>query len=168
MNRRQVLAVIGAGVGASGGYVAWDWYRSPSLPDGMTVDTLYVRGNVFGEPAPDGYDVGPREERHRILDDEETAASEVTFGESAMDFVEGTDFDDAYLVIVQTGMQTEPDLALEAISRTDEGIQLDVAVEHPWWRGVDDDLGTHSLLVRITDDRADVPDSVSVAIDGYV
>lgn len=168
MNRRIVLALVGAGVSVPGGYVAWNRYRSPSLPDGMAVETLYATGNVFGEPAPEDRDLGPREEHHRIVEDEETAADEITFDDSAIEFAEATDFDDSYLVIVQTGMQTEPDLVLETISRTDDGLHLDVAVEHPWWRGVNDDLGTHSLLVRITDETDDVPESVSVAIEGYV
>jgi len=40
-------------------------------------------------------------------------------------------------------------------------------VEHPWWRSADDS-GSHSLLVGITDERAAVPGSVSVDIEGYV
>lgn len=168
MNRRHVLAAVGSGAGVSGGYVAWGRYRSPSLPDGVDVDTLYVPGDVFGEPGRERDGVGPREESHRTIDDAETAGTAITFDDSAIEFVEETDFDDATLVIVQTGMQTDPDLALEAISRTDEGLHIDVAVEHPWWRGVDDDLGTHSLLIRITDDKDDGPGSVSVTIDGYV
>ncbi|WP_233710802.1 hypothetical protein [Natronococcus pandeyae] len=167
MNRRKFLVIGGLGFG-TGGYFTWNWYQSPSLPDGMNVDTLYVRGNVFGEPSPEDHQVGPREEHHRIIEDEETAAGEITFGDSAIEFVEETDFDNSYLIIIQTGMQTEPDLALEAISRTDGGLHLDVTVEHPWWRGVNDDLGTHSLLIRVTDEKDDTPELVSVDIEGYV
>ncbi|WP_436346406.1 hypothetical protein [Natronorubrum sp. FCH18a] len=162
MNRRQVLAVVGARAGVSGGYFAWDWYQSPSLPDGMDVDTLYVTGNVFGEPAREHHDVGPRDEYHRTIEDGEAAGSEIIFDDSAMAFAEETDFDDAYLIVVQTGMQTDPDLALKTISRTDDGLYLNVVVEHPWWRGVDDDLRTHSLLIKITDEKDDSPESVSV------
>ncbi len=134
----------------------------------MDVETLYVSGDVFGEPAPPDRILGPREERHKVFEDEETGTNEITFDDSAITFVEETDFDASSLVIVQTGMQTEPNLALEAISRTDDGIHLDVTVEHPWWRGGNDDLGIHSLLVRVTDERDDTLESVSVAIEGYV
>ncbi|MFC7213885.1 hypothetical protein ACFQO4_07305 [Saliphagus sp. GCM10025334] len=168
MNRRRVLTLAGASASVPGGYVAWNWYRSPSLPDGMDVETLYVSGDVFGEPAPPDRDLGSREERHRVIEDEETGADEITFDDSAITFVEETDFDASSLVVVQTGMQTEPNLALEAVSRTDDGLHLDVTVEHPWWRGVNDDLGIHSLLVRVTDERAEALESVSVAIEGYV
>ena len=168
MNRRTVLALAGIGAGVPGGYLGWNWYNSPSIPDGMDVDTLYVTGNVFGEPAPEDHDIGSKEEHHRIIVDGETAADEITFNDSAIEFAEETDFNNSYLIIVQTGMQTEPDLALEAISRTEEGLHIDVTVEHPWWRGVNDDLGTHSLLIRIADKNDDIPESVSVDIEGYV
>ncbi|MFC7231931.1 hypothetical protein ACFQMM_21905 [Saliphagus sp. GCM10025308] len=168
MNRRRVLALVGASASVSGGYVAWNWYQAPSLPDGMDVETLYVSGDVFGEPAPPDRDLGWREERYRIIRDEDMGTDEISFDDSAIAFAEETDFDASSLILVQTGMQTEPDLALEAISRTDGGLHLDVTVKHPWWRGVNDDLGIHSLLVRVTDERDDALESVSVAIEGYI
>ena len=168
MNRRTVLALAGAGLSIPGGYVAWNRFQSLSVPDGMHVDTLYVRGNVFGEPAPADHEIGSKEPHHTVIGDEETAAHEVSFAESAIKFADETDFGNSYLSIVQTRMQSEPDLALEAIARTDDGLHLDVAVEHPWWRGVDDDSVTHSLLIRIADDKDGIPESVSVDITGYV
>ncbi|UTF54435.1 hypothetical protein [Natronosalvus rutilus] len=168
MNRRCVLALVGASASVPGVYVAWNWYQAPSLPDGMDVETLYVSGDVFGEPVPPDRDLDWREERYRIIRDGETGADKITFDDSAITFVEETDFDASSLVLVQTGMQTEPKLALEEISRTGDGIHLDVTVEHPWWRGVNDDLGIHSLLVRVTDERDDALESVSVAIEGYL
>ena len=168
MFRRSVLARIGAGVGILGGYVAWNRYQSPSLPDGIDSKTLYVTGNVFGEPDREDGAPGPREQRQRVIGDEESATEGITFDESAVEFAEETDFDDSYLIIVQTGMQTEPDLELKGISRIADGLHLAVSVEHPWGRGVNDDLGTHSLLIRVTDERNGIPESVSVDITGYV
>lgn len=129
---------------------------------------MYITGNVFGEPATSEQDLGPHETYHRIIETEQRAIDEITFDDSAIDFVNQTNFADSYLIIVQTGMQSEPDLELEAISRTDDGLYIDVAVEHPWWRGVSDDLVTHSLLIRGTDETGDIPNSVSVDIGGYV
>lgn len=134
----------------------------------MDVETRYLTGNVFGEPAPAEHDVGPREQYHRVIEGADTAAKAITFNDTAIGFAEATDFNESYLIVVQTGMQSAPDLVLEAISRTDEGLHLAVAVAHPSWRGVDDDLITHSLLVRITDQTHDRPEAVSVAIAGYV
>ncbi|MCU4924558.1 hypothetical protein OB905_00970 [Halobacteria archaeon AArc-dxtr1] len=164
MNRRAALGLLGVGVGVPGGYLAWNRHRSPTLPDGIEVDTLYLEGNTFGEPAPEGREPGPREQYHELV----RTAAEIERDETAVAFAEETDFDASALVAVLTGMQSEPDLALEAISRTDDGLHIDVAVEHPWWRGVEDDLLTHSLLVRITDEVAGQPESISVDIEGYV
>ena len=168
MKRRQVFSIVGIGVGVSGGYFAWDWYQSPPLPAGLAVDTRYIQGNAFGEPAQEHRDLGPREEYHRIIRNEETAADEIEFNDSVVEFAEETDFSESSLIVVQTAMQTNPDLALESISRTNDGLSLDVTVEHPWWRGDHDDLGTHSLLIRTTDEKDDSLESVSVDIDGYV
>lgn len=168
MNRRNALAVIGSGISIPAGYVAWNRSQSISLPDGISVDTLYIIGNVFGEPATADQDLGPREEYHRIIQTEQRAEDEISFDDSAIGFVETTNFGDSYLIIVQTGMQTEPDLVLEEISRTDDGLHIDVAIEHPWWQGVSDDLMIHSLLIRATDETGIIPNSISVDIDGYV
>ena len=168
MNRRAVLALVGSVVSVPGGYVVWSQYQSRALPDRMDVDILYVTGNVFGEPAPEDRGVGLKETSHTVVSAAETAAHEITFNDSAIEFVGETDFADSYLIVVQTGMQSEPDLALEAISRTDDGLHLDVTVEHPFWRGVNDDLTMHSLLIRVTDELDTTPESVSVDIDGFV
>ena len=168
VNRRTLLALVGSVVSVPGGYYVWTKHQSLSLPDNMDVDTLYVTGNVFGEPALEDDEVKLKESYHRVIADEETAVNEITFNDSAMGFAGETDFDDSYLIVVQTGMQSEPDLALKSISRTDDGLHLDVAVEHPSWRGVNDDLTTHSLLIRITDEIDTTPESVSVDIEGYV
>ncbi len=167
MNRRQVLAFAGFGVGVPGGYLAWNWddSSSPRLPDGVAVETLYLTRNAFDDRTLES---GPREETRTVVADPETAAAELVDEEFVTSFVEDTDFDQSYLVVVQTGMQSEPDLALSDVERTDDGVHLDLVVDHPRGRGVDDDLATHSLLVRITDEKADVPESVTVDIDGYV
>ena len=168
MNRRHVLGLVGCLASVPGGYYVWNHFHSRSIPDRMDVDTLSVTGNVFGEPGPEDHEIEPRGKYHRIIGDKETAVDEIIFNDSAVGFAGETDFDNSYLIVVQTGMQSAPDLALEGISRTDDGLHLDVAVEHPSWQGVDDDLITHSLVVRITDETDAVPTAVSVAIEGYV
>lgn len=168
MDRRTVLGLVGSSVSIPGGYVVWNRFQSASMPESMDVETLYVTGNVFGEPQSEYDDVGPRKVIHRLIQDGETTSEEITFDDSAIEFAEATDFDESYLVVVQTGMQTAPDLELESIARTNDRLYFDVAVEHPLWRGVDDDLSTHSLLIRITDRVHPVPESVSVDIHGYV
>jgi hypothetical protein len=63
-------------------------------------------------------------------------------------------------------MQSEMELVLDAISRREDGLYLDISIDSP--RSGPDDLLVHSLLVRVTDEGGGVPEDVSVDIEGYV
>lgn len=167
MNRRQLLALAGLGVGGPGSYLAWNRYdsSSPRLPNGVTVETRYLTWGAFADRTLES---GPREVINAVVADPQTVEAELADEASVTSFVDETDFDESFLIVVQTGMQSDPDLALSAIVRTDDGLHLDVIVDHPRWKGVDDDLTAHSLLVRITDEKAAVPETVTVDVDGYV
>ncbi|OIB57329.1 hypothetical protein BBD46_02250 [Natrialba sp. SSL1] len=127
----------------------------------MTVDTLYYEGNIF-----DARDVfGPREESHTIITDEETAASEFRAVEQLSHFTEETDFDESYTLVVQNGMRSEDDLELDSIERIGDGLRVAISIDKPLIPD-HDDLITHTLLIRITDEKS-VLDSVDINIEGY-
>lgn len=161
MNRRRLLALVG--VGAPGGYLAWRWYRTPRLPDGLRVETLYTIRDL----RPDRDGSPPREGReYAAVVASGVEAAELALEGEAVSFVEATDFDESYLLLLQTGMQSQPDLELTAIERVDGGLHVRLAVDAPRF-GVDDDFTVHSFLIRVTDDRAP-PESVTVDVEGYV
>ncbi|SDQ58042.1 hypothetical protein [Natronobacterium texcoconense] len=170
MNRRRLLALSGVGVGVSGGYLAREWHRSrsPTLPDGMDVDTHYTTDFptfVLEEQWEGRADW--REERHHVFADADAADEAVrTTRESLTSLVDETDFDVSYLLVVQNGMQSAPDLELEGIERVDDSIHVEISINAPSSGG--DDLATHTFLTRITDTKTGVPETASVDIEGYV
>lgn len=167
MQRRTFLALGGVGLGATSVYAGWTVFSSPTIPDGMEVETLYVEGDVSAEHfSRDHGHMDSGEEYATIIETEETADREMSGDESVTEFIADTDFSASYLVVVQNAMQSMPDLELDSIHRRDEGLRIDVSIDAPW-SGVDDDLITHSLLIRITDDESGAPDTVDVNIDGY-
>lgn len=62
-------------------------------------------------------------------------------------------------------MQPDPDLVLERIDRTTDGLSLEVTADHPWFLDVDDALTVHSLLLRVTDHEQGVPASVTIDLE---
>lgn len=167
MNRRTFLATTGSGFGLAGGYLGWRWYRSSPSPAELDVETLYVDRDVSTTDfSREGESMSYGEEYHTVVDDSATAERELDDAESVTEFVSDTDFDESYLVVVQNGMQSEPDLVLDSVRRTDNGITIDVSIDAP--RAVDDDLSIHSLLIRVADAGDGLPETVAVDIDGYV
>lgn len=168
MHRRTYLSTAGAGIGVvGGGYLGWSQYLSRSAPTELTVETLYVDRDVSSTSfSRDGKSLAWKEEYHTVIADVDTAESELADIDSLTAFVDDTDFDESYLVVVQNGMQSEPELVLDTIERRADGIEIELSIDAP--RGVDDDLVIHSLLIRVTDTRDGVPETVAVDIDGYV
>lgn len=102
---------------------------------------------------------------HELIADETAAENRIEGDESVVEFVEETDFEKSYLLVVQNVMQSARWLELDRITRTDSG--LDVAVntaspDEPYG----DDATVHSLAIRVTDERQGVPDTIEVTIDG--
>lgn len=167
MNRRGFLGLCGLGVGTIGGYTVWRRSNSPSIPDGMRVETKHVEMDVLTEHSSrESEFLKSQEEYSTVISGSRAANRELSDDSSIAPFRATTDFDESYLLVVQNGMQSEMELVLEAVSRQDTGLHLDISIDSP--QGGPDDLLTHSLLVRITDEDDGVPAQVSVDIDGYV
>ena len=167
MNRRRFLAFCGLGIGTAGGYIGWRWYHSPSIPDGIKVGTQHIEGDIFAEGSSrDTEFLEWQEEYWTVISDREEVDSEITDDESISPFLDDTDFEDSYLIVVQNGMQSEMELVLDAISRREYGLHLNISIDPP--QSGPDDLLTHSLLIRVTDENEGVPDKVSVDIEGYI
>lgn len=167
MNRRRFLAFAGLGIGTAGGYIGWRWYHSPSIPDGMRVKTKHLEMDVLTDNSSrDSRSLGWREEYQTVINSEKHANKETIDYNTVTSFLNNTDFDESYLIIVQNGMQSEMELVLNAISRQEDGIHIDISIDSP--RSGTDDLLTHSLLIRITDKDEEIPENVSVDIKGYV
>ncbi|ELY32593.1 hypothetical protein C500_03679 [Natrialba magadii ATCC 43099] len=133
----------------------------------MAVETVHVERDVLAANASrDGEPLAWKEEYHTIIEDPETADSELADIGSVTEFIDNTTFDDSYIVIVQNGMQSDPDLVLDAISRLENGLNIEISIDAPRMGG--DDLITHSLLIRITDLEDGVPETITVDIEGYV
>lgn len=164
MRRRTVLA--GSGVplasllgGCSDGIMALD--DSPSLPPGMSVRAEHVVYDVLEprERAGPGY----KETSHRVFTERDDAMESIASDYLPPNFLDDTDFGGSFLVVVQYGRQSATWLELDHIERTDDGLDIVARVEEPSG-GYGDDLAVHSLLLRITDRRAGVPDSVSATV----
>lgn len=136
----------------------------PELPEGMEVATHHTLSHNFEED-PDGHHDRSRDERHVVVEDQETAADWAdSVAESATSFIEDSAFDESHLLILQNSMQSAPELALVAIEREGDGLAVELLVDRPEGDNSDDQV-SHTLFVRITDDTAGVPNSVSLAID---
>lgn len=165
MKRRRLLTLVILGIGFPGGYLAWSHYQRPDLPDGMSIETRYLKQDVLRSGSLRETDhLGWKDEFHTVIEDSNRAQKHLDTG-FVGDFVEATDFNSSYLLLVQNGMQSQPDLVLDSINRTEDGLQIDISIDAP--RSGADDLGPHSLLFRITDRNGGVPESVTVDIGGY-
>jgi hypothetical protein len=166
MNRRNFLALGGVGIGAAGGYVGWRWY-SPSRPDGIETETEHFERDVLSENSSrESEFLEWKEEYRTTVPDRDAARSELIDHDSVTSFLNNTDFEESYLIVVQNGMQSEMELLLDGVSREEDGLHLSVTINSP--QGGPDDLLTHSLLIRVIDEHKGVPEGVSVDIEGYV
>ncbi len=100
---------------------------------------------------------------HRVFTRRENATESITPVDVPASFLDDTDFDESFVVVVQYGRQSATWLELDRIERTDEGLDVVVGIGEPSG-GYGDDLAIHSLLLRITDRRAGVPDRVSAIV----
>lgn len=166
MNRRKVLAGSSLALAAAGGggYVYWSWSHSPTIPDGMTVETVYtIQTTIFEEAlfteSPDPYDT-----RAAIVGDESIAAELLDWKhEEIDDFLAGTDFDGSYLCIVQHLRSPSWDLYLNTLERDDsDALHVETIIYNPWYEGQDDGIIGHYLILRITDDEESAPSEATV------
>lgn len=167
MNRRRFLVFGGLGIGVGGGYFGWNWYTSPRVPTGMQVETLHFEGDALTESASRNRDQpGWKQKYHSLIADAGTANSELRDVNPLGSFIHTTDFEESYLIVVQNGMQSEMELVLDTITRTEHGLHLEISIDSP--RSGPDDLTLHSLLIRITDTQSELPAEVTIDITGYV
>lgn len=162
MNRRQFLS--GGAVMAIGTAGCLGTGATPSIPDGMIVETHHRTGSHL---VNDG--VGPSGERPRsyqtIIANQSKARERMKEGDEITEFVQETNFDRSYLVIIVAGAwPSRYWLELRDIERTDRGVRVSVVSASPD-ESVGDDAAVHSLAVRVTDEDSGVPDEVAVEVN---
>jgi hypothetical protein len=166
MKRRRLVALGGVTVfgGLSGCSSVSGWrLHTSQTPAGMTVET---------EHWGDGHvDSKGRERPFAIA---VTSASEAIDAVSTLrtnredtnpiEFIEETDFDGSYLILVEwMGASSGASLELEHIERRDYGLHVEAKVVEP--DGVaPSDVSTHSLFIRVTDQRGDAPERVTTNV----
>ncbi|UTF52520.1 hypothetical protein [Natronosalvus rutilus] len=174
MNRRRFLAGVAMGSVSVAGCLGAR--ESPTLPDGMTVETHHRVGSHLVD---DGLEPsGERPHSYQtILTDRSTARermrgedgdgneSEGEAEDEIMEFVAETDFDRSYLVVVVVrSWSSQHWLEVREIERTEDGIHVSIASDSD--EPTVDDAVVHSIAIRITDEEDDEPDAVAVTIDG--
>lgn len=167
MNRRQIIALVGISACIPTGIYAWkrNSDSSPTLPDGVSISTLYLQGDTFHNKR---IDVNFGSEYNTLIMESEVAESELVRKENITQFVNDIDFNKSNLFIVQNAMQSEPGLKLTSIERGGDGFHFEITVDHPPWKGVNDDLEIHSLLIRLNDESGGTMNISSVNIEGYI
>lgn len=167
MNRRHFLALGGLGIGTVGGYIGWRWHQSPSIPDGMRVETQHFEKDILSKNSSRESELlEAREEYHSIKANRDAVSRELIDNDSLASFLNNTDFEESYLIVVQNRMQSDMELMIDTISRQEDGLHLDIIIDAP--RSGPDDSRIHSLLMRITDEEKGIPEEISVDIEGYV
>ena len=173
MKRRRVLIATGVSlVGAISGCLDMIGGDVRVVPDDMSVEGHHTTGPTL----EDGL-LGLQDEidsYHTLITDMATAQERLAPAESedgggptadpeARAFIEDTDFDQSYIVIIQYGMPSLRWLDLRKIERMNGGIRVTVETDDD---GYNDDWAVHSKIIRITDQEEGVPDDVDVEVDG--
>lgn len=174
MKRRHLVSVTGLGVlvGLSGCAGA----LGRTTPIDMAVETEHWSERVLEFQYPE------RPEDHQnpdalkrddnpytiVLTDESEAKGRLldrdyTFIDETVEFIQRTDFEQSYLVVVDwRGSSSSDTLKLNRINRTEDGLYLDIRLEQPATRL--SDLSPHTLITRVTDERESIPENVSAGI----
>lgn len=165
MNRRKFLSRTSLGVlSASSGCAALE--LNTGTPEGMTIESRQwarvtlengVEGDMeAGEDAP--------VIATSIIGNQETAENRIDSESPAAAFIFETDFENAYIAVVEYyGMSSSNDLELRSLERGDSTIHIVAEVKESSG-GTLDDQSIHSLVLRITDEEAGVPDESSAEV----
>lgn len=163
-NRRTVLGTTATTLSIGVGGCLSSSSDDPSLPSDMTIETWYGHDEILSDGLTLGPDSGTRRQHHTVLADREDIDEKIVDEYADHEFVSETDFSESSLVIVQYRLQSDPELVLDEIERTDYGLAVTFSIDYPANYG--DDSIVHTFVIRITDDEADVPGEVRVEIDG--
>jgi len=164
VRRRTLLSLCGLGACSVSGCAGQD---SQPTYGARGVDTRFFDDDVLTASAQRPADAlrEPRDEYHAIVDDETAAETTLVDDSSSTSFIDGTNFDRSYLVVVQNMMPHGLALRLDDIARQGDVVHLDISVaSQPSGYDV---LEVSSLLVRVTDEDERTPDEASVTISGY-
>lgn len=165
MYRRRYLTLAGIGgvVSLAGCLNQIERAIYPQTPAGMTVETATWSTSFVVNPNrewPYAVVVSTREE----------AATNIEYRETEFDlhprtFVDQTDFEQSYLILIEYVGNTSANdsLELKRIERRDEGLHVKAKVYHPRTRV--NNVSIHSLFIRVTDDREDTPENITVDVD---
>jgi len=170
-SRRAVLYGVGSTVMAVGigGCLGLgndkETVPSPSIPEGMTVETLYDKRDFIRDtPSLRGGPIEAYEVVEVLIRDSETAKESFVGYEELDTFVERTGFTDSYLLLIQYATRPAEDLHLDSIEQHNNGMQVTIYVED---NPGGDALATHSLLLRITEPVNEIPESVAIDLEGH-
>lgn len=164
MKRRRFIDLGGVSFLAAASGCASVYGRfsgAPQLPDGMTVETVHWSHGLLEEG--DGTFAV-------VVTSAAAATDEVSLLRTSredldpIEFIEQTDFDTSYLVVVEwIGGSSSYSLELDRITRRDFGLHVGAEVVVPNGPATDD-FSPHSLVIRVTDEREDAPESVTVDV----
>ena len=141
--------------------------ESPDLPEGMSVESYDWTGLVLEDGIRDrelgGEDI---DVYHTLITDRATAEDRVLPEAETDGFILDTDFATSYVVVVQNVMQSARWLELSGIRRLDGGgLEVTVVSKEPDGSYGDDAI-PHSLVMRVTDEKAGIPTELVVWLDG--
>lgn len=168
MKRRAVLTGAGFALGVPTGLVWSEWHDwRGSCPEPVrNVETTYTLGTVLTDAAREGRgDLDSPDSIHYVIANEATLSETVLEESDAWSFAAGTDFDREFLVLVQVTGSSTPRLVLECLRWTDDGLDVDVSLTTQS-RIRTGDLAVHTLFLKIGAPRGEVPESVSLDVEG--
>ena len=173
MKRRRLLALSGFGLftGLSGCGVGRGWCSkrralfsdAPETPVGMTVETENWPGVIYPRDRDRPFAVvvtSVAEAKHEvgILKSNRKDPDPITF-------IEQTNFNDSYLVLVDWwGSSSSDDLVLDRIERRENGVHVAAKVIEPCGPSTSD-MSAHSLFIRVTDKQENPPEQATVHVN---
>jgi hypothetical protein len=176
MKRREIMGLTGVSIcslGTPGCLTNLTATSSPSrqqetltLPDGMTIETVSTAGISHCTVSNDDSNVSC--DKKLIVTTHEEAIRKLSPTDAeAETFIEQTDFRRSYLVSVMDTGSPDDQLRVDGIRRTQTGLQMDLSVVAPGdtYR---ESMRMNNIIVRITDEKGEVPGSVSVDITDRV
>ena len=145
------------------------WYQQSScgIPDEVTVNERYSQERVLSDAtATDRGALSPEETWWRVVTNDTAARTTFANETRATEFARNTDFDTAYLLVVQTADSSTPGLVPKCYERNGVGATVTVSLTDQSGPRTDD-LVTHTLVMRIDDRRTTPPSNVSVRVTGH-